>query len=106
MGSFVIGFDGEEPGAGDRICSFVELSEIPMPMLNTLHVLPHTRLEERLENEGRMLKELSGGQMEGGRLNYIPTRPEFEILAEFASAWEYLYEPSGSWQGRIVISLQ
>jgi radical SAM superfamily enzyme YgiQ (UPF0313 family) len=94
VGSFVIGFDGEKLGAGDRICSFVELSGIPMPMLNTLHVLPHTRLGERLENEGRMLKEVTGGQMEGGRLNYIPTRPELEILAEFASSWEYLYEPS------------
>jgi radical SAM superfamily enzyme YgiQ (UPF0313 family) len=94
VGSFVIGFDGEEPGAGERICSFVELTGIPMPMLNTLYALPNTRLWNRLEKESRLLEELTWAQVEGGGLNYVPTRPELEIRAEFATAWEYLYEPS------------
>jgi len=94
LGSFVIGFDGEKAGAGDRISSFVEKTAIPMAMLNTLQVLPNTRLWERLEKEGRIRKDITTGQSTGGRLNYIPSRPETEIMSEFASAWAFLYEPS------------
>ena len=94
VGSFVIGFDGEETGAGERISSFVEETAIPMVMLNTLQVLPNTRLWDRLEKEGRIRKEITTGQTTGGRLNYIPSRPETEIMSEFASAWAFLYEPS------------
>ena len=94
VGSFVIGFDGEEPGAGERICSFVEQAGIPMAMLNTLQVLPNTRLWQRLEKEGRIRKDVTSGQSTGGRLNYVPSRPETEIMSEFVSAWEFLYEPS------------
>ncbi len=94
LGSFVIGFDAEEPGAGDRISSFVEQTAIPIAMLNTLQVLPSTRLWERLEKERRIRKDITSGQTTGGRLNYVPSRPETEIMSEFASAWQYLYEPS------------
>jgi len=94
LGSFVIGFDGEESGAGERISSFIEDAAIPMAMLNTLQVLPNTRLWERLEKEGRIRKEITTGQSTAGRLNFVPSRPEMEIMSEFASAWVYLYEPS------------
>jgi len=94
LGSFVLGFDGEESGAGERISSFVEETAIPMAMLNTLQVLPNTRLWERLEKEGRIRKEITTGQSTAGRLNFVPSRPEMEIMSEFASAWVYLYEPS------------
>ncbi len=94
LGSFVIGFDGEKSGAGDRISAFIEETAIPLAMLNTLQVLPNTRLWERLEKEGRILNELTTGQSTAGKLNYIPSRPEKEIMSEFASAWAFLYEPS------------
>ena len=42
MAGFIIGFDGEQPGAGDRIVKFVEETGIPLAFLNMLQVLPHT----------------------------------------------------------------
>ncbi len=95
VASFMIGFDGEEPGAVDRICDFVERNHIPLVTLNTLQVFPNTALWQRLKREGRLLEEMTTGDMEGGRLNYLPTRPEAEILKEYARGINFLCEPSG-----------
>jgi radical SAM superfamily enzyme YgiQ (UPF0313 family) len=94
MASFMIGFDGEQPGAVDRICDFAECNHIPVVTLNTLQVFPNTALWQRLKREGRLLEEMTTGDMEGGRLNYLPTRPEAEILAEYVRGIKYLCEPS------------
>jgi len=92
--SFVIGFDGEKPGTGERITSFVELSDVPLVTLNLLHALPNTRLWERLKQEGRLLETKTSGQTVGARMNFVPSRPESEIISEYLAAWDYLYEPS------------
>lgn len=94
MASFIIGFDGEKKGAGERICAFVQETNIPVVMLNTLHILPNTKLWDRLKSDGRLLEDSTSGQSTGGVLNYIPDRPEEEILEEYVQAWNYLYEPS------------
>ncbi|MFZ2640835.1 MAG: B12-binding domain-containing radical SAM protein [Verrucomicrobiia bacterium] len=94
IASFVLGFDNERPGAGRRICEFVETASVPIVELNILQVSPNTRLWNRLEREGRLLKERTSGQTTGGQLNYVPTRPETEIIEEFHDAWNYLYAPS------------
>ena len=95
MASFVLGFDREKPGAGERICEFVERNQIPLVMLNTLHVLPNTSLWERLEKEGRLREARTPGDANFlGGLNYLPDRPEAEILGEYVQAVDRLYEPS------------
>lgn len=95
MTSFVLGFDREKPGAGERICEFVEKNHFPLVMLNTLHVLPNTGLWERLRRQGRLqdAKTQGDSNMLGG-LNYLPDRPEAEILGEYVRAVDRLYEPS------------
>ncbi len=91
--SFIIGFDHEQPGAGQRICAFVEQNSIPLVMLNTLEVIPNTSLWDRLKKEGRLLESRTSGNCAGGSLNYLPTRPEAEILEEYVAAIDRLYEP-------------
>jgi radical SAM superfamily enzyme YgiQ (UPF0313 family) len=94
VGSFIIGFDGEQSGAIDRIHRFVEEYAIPIVMLNILEPLPHTRLWERLEKEGRLLHGQTSGNSYGMGFNYVPSRPQEEILAEFVRGIDRLYEPS------------
>ena len=99
MGSFILGFDSETPGAGDRIAAFVEATNIPVVMLNLLSPLPHTRLWDRLEREGRLRLDLiQNGWRDlesiGGRLAFRPIRPEMEILSEYLNLWDRLYPPS------------
>lgn len=95
VGSFIIGFDHEKTGAGDRIYEFVEECNIPAVMLNLLEVLPNTRLWDRLEQEGRLLAGQTSGDFFDLSLNYLPTRPREEILAEYVRALDRIYEPSG-----------
>jgi radical SAM superfamily enzyme YgiQ (UPF0313 family) len=94
MVSFVIGLDGEKKGVGERICDFVEDAGIPLVILNRLQALPNTSLWDRLAKEGRLVLNRTSGDTFGDRLNYVPTRPEADIMQEYVDAWEYLYEPS------------
>lgn len=91
---FILGFDGERTGAGNRIIEFVEQTSIPQPMLGILQAPPNTALWDRLKKEERLI---SVGQLTTGDqnslMNFIPTRPIREIATEYVeSLWE-LYEP-------------
>ena len=94
IASFVIGFDGEESGAGDRVCEFVEEHGIPVVVMNLLHILPGTKLWERLEKADRLVQGETSGNFYDLKFNYVPTRPQAEILSEYVGAIDRLYEPS------------
>lgn len=96
--SFIIGLDGEQKGAGERICELVERTAMPMVYINPLRPLPNTSLWDRLIKEERLLQVPTQTQPDIieeclGRMNHIPTRPEFEIMEEYVEALEYLYKP-------------
>ncbi|MFH1113420.1 MAG: B12-binding domain-containing radical SAM protein [Pseudomonadota bacterium] len=94
IGSFILGFDGEKKGAGRRICSFIDETHLPQVMVNILQAPPRTALWDRLQSENRLLKGVTQWEIIGGRLNFVPTRPEREILEEYLETLDYLYEPS------------
>ena len=94
MGGFILGLDGETPGAGKRICSFIEQTDIPINVLGLLQAPTHTRLWQRLEREGRLRRDIGHDGGTFAPLNYDPDRPEAEIMQEYIDAWDYLYEPS------------
>jgi radical SAM superfamily enzyme YgiQ (UPF0313 family) len=95
VASFVIGFDGEKKGAGDRICEFTEELNIPLVMLNLLQAMPGTSLWRRLQEEGRLLNgRASGDTTFDGEMNFIPSRPQREIIEEYDRATARLYEPT------------
>ncbi|MGB7441732.1 MAG: B12-binding domain-containing radical SAM protein [Coleofasciculaceae cyanobacterium] len=95
MAGFIIGFDDEKPGAGQRIIDFVEATAIPQAMFGMLAALPNTALWHRLKKEGRLLdgkEETRGSQM--SLTNFVPTRPIEDIAREYVSCFWELYEPS------------
>jgi len=96
MAGFIIGFDGEEAGAGDRIVRFVSLTGIPAAMMGMLQALPNTGLWHRLEKEGRLIQEKADakGVNQTNLLNFVPTRPIREIANEYVQAFCQLYEPN------------
>jgi len=93
VGSFVIGFDNEKKGMDDRICEFVDQTHIPIVMLNNLQAAPNTALWKRLKRENRLLKNKTHGGLMEGRMNFVPSRPEAEILGEYFNIIDRLYEP-------------
>lgn len=94
MAGFIMGFDGEKPGAGDRIIQFVETTAIPFAMFSMLQALPNTALWTRLEKEGRLLEKnnnVAGNQT--NLMNFVPTRPIEELAREYIRCFWELYEP-------------
>ena len=92
MAGFIIGFDGEKPGAGDRIVQFVEKTSIPTAIFSMLQALPDTALWHRLKKEGRLRGE-SANINQTTLMNYVPTRPLEEIAREYINAFWTLYDP-------------
>ena len=96
MAGFILGFDGERSGAGQRIVNFVYQSNIPVAMLGILQALPKTALWHRLEAEKHLIKldTKFEARIQTNLLNFLPSRPMEEIAVEFIEAFDQLYEPS------------
>lgn len=92
---FILGFDGERSGAGERIQAFVAQTNIPQPMLGILQALPNTALWNRLQAEQRLVEGV-GVTATGDQntlMNFVPTRPLAEIAKEYVEGFWTLYEP-------------
>ncbi len=94
MAGFIIGFDGEKTGAGQRIVKFVEQTNIPTAVFSMLQALPDTALSHRLAKEGRLRGTADGNINQTTLMNFVPTRPLEEIAIEYMDAFDELYEPS------------
>jgi len=92
IAGFIIGFDGEKPGAGQRIVEFAEITGIPTTTFAMLQALPNTALWHRLAKEGR-LREQDGTINQTTLMNFVPTRPVEDIAHEYIDAFRQLYEP-------------
>jgi radical SAM superfamily enzyme YgiQ (UPF0313 family) len=101
LSGFIIGFDGERAGAGQRIVDFVEETGIPEAHLGVLSALPNTAMWTRLKQEGRLIEESIREQDSDilspqlALMNFVPTRPIEEIAIEYVDAFWQLYEPMG-----------
>jgi radical SAM superfamily enzyme YgiQ (UPF0313 family) len=93
IAGFIIGFDGEQKGAGDRIVRFAELTAIPTTTFAMLQALPNTALWHRLEKEGRLRDDKDGNINQTTLMNFIPTRPLEDIATEYVEAFWTLYDP-------------
>ncbi len=92
IAGFIIGFDGEKAGAGQRIIEFAEITGIPTTTFAMLQALPHTALWHRLEKEGR-LRDKDGNINQTTLMNFVPTRPVEDIAHEYVDAFRQLYDP-------------
>ena len=93
MAGFIIGFDGEKAGAGDRIVHFAEQAAIPSTTFAMLQALPNTALWHRLKREGRLRENQDGNINQTTLMNFLPTRPLEELAREYIEAFCTLYDP-------------
>ena len=61
VAGIIMGLDQDTERTGEDICSFIEAAKIPMLTINLLYALPRTPLWRRLEAEGRLLSDGTGG---------------------------------------------
>lgn len=92
MSGFIMGFDNERPGAGQRIEKFIQETGIPQGQFSLLHALQNTAMWTRLKQEGRLIDGL-GTFHQGAIMNFVPTRPVEEITREYIAAFWNIYSP-------------
>jgi radical SAM superfamily enzyme YgiQ (UPF0313 family) len=62
VSGIIMGLDQDTERTGDDVLAFIEAAKIPMLTINLLYALPKTPLWRRLEKEGRILSDGTGGE--------------------------------------------
>ncbi len=92
MGGFIVGFDSDKPNIFERQIKFIQEAGVVTAMVGLLQALPGTRLFSRLKQEGRILHDASGNNVEAS-LNFVP-KLDREVLVEgYRSLVKRLYTP-------------
>ncbi len=98
-GGFIIGFDDEGDQVDLGLIELIEEASIPISMVGLLYALPNTQLTRRLAREGRLHgreknpseDRLLADQCTAG-LNFKTRRPRAQILKNFLTVIEHLYD--------------
>jgi radical SAM superfamily enzyme YgiQ (UPF0313 family) len=92
MGGFIVGFDSDTPSIFQQQIEFIQKSGIVTAMVGLLQAPYGTRLYERMAREGRLLKEISGDNMDGST-NIIPKMGIQSLKIGYRCLLEHIYSP-------------
>ena len=92
MAGFIVGFDSDPDDVFNRQVEFIEESAIPIAMVGLLQALPGTQLYRRLEQEGRLLGEADGNNIDC-HLSFIPKMSPQYLLDGYRSILKRIYAP-------------
>ena len=73
-GGFIVGNDEDPDDICDRIFHFCQKAGIPGVMVGLLTPVKGSRLHERLESEGRLLKNSAGNNTHSFELDFVPVQ--------------------------------
>lgn len=90
FGGFIIGFDSDDENIFKTQFDFIQETGIVVAMVGLLTALPGTRLYKRLKNEGRILSESSGNNIDF-TLNFIPKMDKEFLMREYKKLLLNLY---------------
>ncbi|VGO22882.1 B12-binding domain-containing radical SAM protein [Pontiella sulfatireligans] len=89
---FIVGFDSDTPSIFQRQVEFIQKSGIVTAMVGLLQAIPDTRLYKRLQQEGRILRNPTGDNVDG-TTNFIP-RMNLDVLSDgYKSILRRIYAP-------------
>lgn len=80
MGGFIVGFDSDTPNIFQRQIEFIQRSGIVTAMVGLLQAPYGTQLYKRMQEEGRLIDEMTGDNVDGST-NIIP-RMDVGLLKE------------------------
>ncbi len=91
-GGFIVGFDNDSPSIFQQQIDFIQKSGIVAAMVGLLQAPLGTRLYERLKQEGRLVNEMSGDNVDGST-NIIP-KMGLDMLREgYRKILDQIYTP-------------
>ncbi len=93
MAGFIVGFDHDTPSIFDEMIQFIQDSGIVTAMVGLLQAPNGTELYRRLEQEGRILREMSGDNADGST-NIIPIMDPILLKNGYQHIINSIYSPS------------
>ena len=97
QGGFIVGFDNDPPTIFQRQIDFIQKSGIVTAMVGLLQAVPGTKLHERLHQQGRLLGETTGDNVDG-TTNFIPRMNREALHRGYRRVMDHLYAPGPYYQ--------
>lgn len=97
QGGFIVGFDNDPPSIFEKVVSFIQESGIVTAMVGLLNAPKGTKLQKRLENEGRMLKDFTGSNTDFS-INFVPRMDAKTLLTGYKKILHKIYSPKHYYQ--------
>jgi radical SAM superfamily enzyme YgiQ (UPF0313 family) len=92
QGGFIVGFDNDPPAIFDKLTNFIQESGIVTAMVGLLNAPKGTKLQKRLLNEGRMLKDFTGNNTDF-TINFIPHMDSDMLMTGYKKILNTIYSP-------------
>lgn len=94
---FIVGFDNDSPAIFKNQIDFIQKSGIVTAMVGLLSALPKTRLYQRLQTAGRLVRETDGSNTSLD-LNFIPKMNKKVLLNGYKNILNNIYSPKSYYQ--------
>lgn len=91
-GGFILGFDNDPDDIFSRMCTFIDELAIPTDMVGILIALPGTQLYQRLEREGRIIKNTSGNNTHCLETNFITRMDKTQLKTGYQEVLDTIYD--------------
>jgi radical SAM superfamily enzyme YgiQ (UPF0313 family) len=97
QGGFIVGFDNDPPSIFQQQVDFIQKSGIVTAMVGLLQAPLGTRLYERMQQEGRLVNEFSGDNVDGStniipKMGLEPLREGYRKILDQIYAPQFYYE--------------
>ena len=92
QGGFIVGFDNDTPAIFQQQIDFIQQSGIVTAMVGLLQAPPGTRLYARMQEEDRLVDEMSGDNVDGST-NIIPKMGLAPLRAGYRQLLAHIYAP-------------
>jgi radical SAM superfamily enzyme YgiQ (UPF0313 family) len=92
QGGFIVGFDNDPPSIFKKQIDFIQKSGIVSAMVGLLQAPIGTRLYQRLQNEGRIVTQSSGNNVDGST-NIIPKMEMGALMGGYREILNEIYSP-------------
>ena len=92
QGGFIVGFDNDHPKIFEELTNFIQQSGIVTAMVGLLNAPRGTKLQKKLEDEGRMLKDFTGNNTDFS-INFIPKMNSKKLIEGYQEILNTIYSP-------------
>ena len=103
-GGFIVGFDSDPPSIFDKQILFIQESGIVTAMVGMLSAIRGTRFHLRMSQEGRLLGEDTGNNMDND-LNFVPRMKPDALIGGYRTILNTIYSPKNYYQ-RVIMLLR